>query len=51
MNINKFTKAELISKIENLKKLEQQNSKKTEASIKEIKTSPTFIDIILKFKT
>jgi len=53
-NLEKYTKAELISKLEKLNKLDQQNSVKTKDSnsIKDnsIKTSPTFFDIILKFK-
>jgi hypothetical protein len=41
MNLNKFTKAELISKLEDLKKLELKNSKKSEGILKQDdKTQP-----------
>ena len=55
MDIKKYTKAELISKITELKKnqsktIEKSNSVDKNKSIQS-PTAPTFLDLILKFKT
>jgi hypothetical protein len=51
MNLEKYTKAELISKIEKLNKLEQQNTKKdVPIKNKEMKTSDLIFDILTKVR-
>ena len=50
-NLEKYTKAELISKLQNIKKESQVDKvNKTAVPIKQKESSPTFIDIIFKFK-
>jgi len=51
-NLEKYTKAELISKLQNIKKESQVNKvNKTEVSNKHTKTTDTILDIFYKIRT